>query len=105
MLSQAVRRAGRVAVPVLEPGMSALAGFARASARATSRSTSSTSSCTAGGRHHALVEEFGFEPRTNGRAFADFLRGHTEARCCRGGHPAVEERLLAQIRRTRKWVS
>ena len=48
MLSQAIRRAGRIAVPVLEPGLSGVGGLARPSASASSASTSSTSSCTAG---------------------------------------------------------
>ncbi|HKT01077.1 MAG TPA: NAD-dependent epimerase/dehydratase family protein [Rugosimonospora sp.] len=75
-LSQAVRRAGRIGVPVLEPGMSVLAALAR----------------SAGWRDfnldqldlfvhgrvvdtRRLVREYGFEPRPTSVAFADFLRG------------------------------
>jgi UDP-glucose 4-epimerase len=107
MLSQAVRRAGRVAVPVLEPGMSALAGFARGIGPRDfsldqldlfvhGRVVDTT----------RLIEEFGFEPRTTAEAFADFLRGHTEGAVLpEEAIRAVEQRLLAQIRRTRNWVS
>ena len=58
--------------PVLEPGMSAFAAFAKASGIASSSSTSSTCSCTAGSSTpRRLVEEFGFEPRRTAEAFDD----------------------------------
>jgi UDP-glucose 4-epimerase len=73
-LSQAVRRAGRLAVPVLEPGMSAAAGLARG---LIDFSLDQLDLFVHGrvvdtGR---LVTEFGFTPRTTSAAFADFLRG------------------------------
>ncbi len=75
-LSQAVRRAGRVAVPVLEPGMSALAGITRGFGR-WDLSLDQLDLFVHGrvvdiGR---LVSEYGFRPRPTSAAFADFLRG------------------------------
>jgi UDP-glucose 4-epimerase len=70
-LSQAVRRAGRVAVPILEPGLSTAAGVVK---RAVSldqldlfvhgRVVDTT----------RLVKEFGFEPRSTPEAFDEFIR-------------------------------
>jgi UDP-glucose 4-epimerase len=106
-LSQAVRRAGRLAFPVLEPGMSALAGFARGIAP---RDFSLDQlDLFVHGRvvdTSRLVTEFGFEPRSTAAAFADFLRGHE------GDGPlptdairAAESLLLSQIRQVRAGVS
>jgi UDP-glucose 4-epimerase len=76
LLSQAVRRAGRLAVPVIEPGMSAFAAIVRAAGR--------------GGFSHdqldlfvhgrvvdtsRLTSEFGYRPRSTDEAFADFVAG------------------------------
>lgn len=102
-LSQAVRRAGRVAVPVLEPGMSALVSLGKSLGRGGysldqldlfvhGRVVDTT----------RLVKEFGYEPRPTPVAFADFLSG-TGA----GGiltQEAVrlaEHAILDQIRRVR----
>lgn len=76
LLSQAVRRAGRIAVPVIEPGMSAFAAFVKASGIGTfsldqldlfvhGRVVDTT----------RLVKEFGFTPRTTQEAFADLIEG------------------------------
>ena len=102
-LSQAVRRSGRIAFPVLEPGMSALAGFARGLGP---RDFSLDQlDLFVHGRvvdTSRLIKEFGFEPRSTADAFADFLRGHehdgplpTEAIL------AAESLLLSQIRQVR----
>jgi UDP-glucose 4-epimerase len=102
-LSQAVRRAGRVAIPVFEPGMSALAGFAKAiGPRGFSldqldlfvhgRVVDTT----------RLVAEFGFEPRSTAVAFADFLRGNaTGAVLPRESIRLAERTILEQIRQVR----
>ena len=76
-LSQAIRRAGRVAVPVLEPGLSAPPRSPAASASAVTASTSSTCSCTAGwSTPPGWIEEFGFTPARTAEAFDDFIRAH-----------------------------
>jgi UDP-glucose 4-epimerase len=75
-LAQAVRRAGRVAVPVLEPGMSALAGLTKSLGRRDFNLDQLD--LFVHGRvvdTRRLVREFGYEPRPTSVAFADFLRG------------------------------
>jgi len=75
-LSQAVRRAGRVAVPVIEPGMSAFAAFSKASGMGAF--SHDQLDLFVHGRvvdNQALVEEFGFRPRSTQEAFEDFVRG------------------------------
>ncbi len=105
-LSQAVRRAGRVELPVLEPGMSALAGFARG----------------VGPRDFSLdqldlfvhgrvvdttrvIEEFGFEPRSTPAAFADFLRGQSGGVLPGDSVRAAEVAILEQIRAVRAGIA
>ncbi|GGK30029.1 hypothetical protein GCM10010124_23500 [Pilimelia terevasa] len=102
-LSQAIRRAGRIPVPVPEQGLSAAAALARG--------------LDLGGYGFdqldlfvhgrvvdtaRLVAEFGVTPRTTAEAFDDFIRAH------RGGTvlpatqvAAVEQALLDGIRRIR----
>jgi UDP-glucose 4-epimerase len=73
-LSQAVRRAGRVAVPVVEPGLSAVAGLTRGALDLTLDQLD----LFVHGRvvdTARLVREFGFEPRSTAAAFDDFLDG------------------------------
>jgi UDP-glucose 4-epimerase len=105
-LSQAVRRAGRIAVPVLEPGMSALAGFARGVGPRDfsldqldlfvhGRVVDTT----------RLIEEFGFEPRRTPAAFADFLRGLTTGVLPKDSILAAETAILEQIRAVRAGVA
>jgi UDP-glucose 4-epimerase len=73
-LSQAVRRAGRIAVPVLEPGLSAVAGLSRG---ALDLSLDQLDLFVHGRVVDTarLVHEFGFTPRTTAAAFNDFLAG------------------------------
>jgi UDP-glucose 4-epimerase len=102
-LSQAVRRAGRIAMPILEPGMSALAGFARGIAP---RGFSLDQlDLFVHGRvvdTSRLVAEFRFEPRSTPVAFADFLRGHAGGEVLPGeAVRAAEHVILEQIRQVR----
>jgi UDP-glucose 4-epimerase len=75
-LSQAVRRAGRVSVPVVEPGMSAFAAFAKASG--IGDFSLDQLDLFVHGRvvdTSRLVEEYGYQPRSTEEAFADLVRG------------------------------
>jgi UDP-glucose 4-epimerase len=106
-LSQAVRRSGRLAFPVLEPAMSALAGFARG--LAPREFSLDQLDLFVHGRvvdTSHLVDEFGFEPRSTAAAFADFLRAHASD----GPLPSeairtAESVLLSQIRQVRAGVT
>jgi UDP-glucose 4-epimerase len=102
-LSQAVRRSGRVAMPILEPGMSALAGFAKSiGPRGFSLDQLDLFVHGRVVDTSRLIEEFGFEPRTTADAFADFLRGHAAGRLLpREAVAAAEREILAQIRQVR----
>jgi UDP-glucose 4-epimerase len=106
-LSQAVRRAGRLAFPVPEQGMSALAGFARG--LAPREFSLDQLDLFVHGRvvdTSHLVDEFGFEPRSTPVAFADFLRGHaTDGPLPADAIRAAESMLLAQIRQVRAGVT
>ncbi|HEY2794133.1 MAG TPA: NAD-dependent epimerase/dehydratase family protein [Micromonosporaceae bacterium] len=105
-LSQAVRRAGRIAMPVAEQGMSALAGFARGIAPrgfSLDQLDLFVHGRVVDTAH--LVEEFGFEPRTTAVAFADFLRGQASgALLPRESIQAAEQAILEQIRQVRAGV-
>jgi UDP-glucose 4-epimerase len=76
VLSQAIRRAGRIAVPVLEPGLGALAGLVRA-LRLMEFSHDQLDLLVHGRvvDTRALVAEFGVRPRSTAEAFDDFIRG------------------------------
>lgn len=106
-LSQAVRRAGRVAFPVLEPAMSALAGFARG--LAPREFSLDQLDLFVHGRvvdTSHLVDEFGFEPRRTPAAFADFLRAHaSDGPLPADAIRAAESVLLSQIRQVRAGLS
>jgi UDP-glucose 4-epimerase len=105
-LSQAVRRAGRVALPVIEGGMSALAGFARGIAP--KDFSLDQLDLFVHGRVvdiSRLVEAYGFEPRTTAAAFADFLRGQSAGVLPNESIRAAEETILEQIRAVRRGVS
>jgi UDP-glucose 4-epimerase len=106
MLSQAVRRAGRLAVPVLEPGMFALAGFARGIGPrdfSLDQLDLFVHGRVVDTTH--LVAEFGFEPRSTAVAFAEFLRGHTDGTVLpRETIRSAERTLLDQIRQVRAGV-
>jgi UDP-glucose 4-epimerase len=103
-LSQAVRRAGRVAVPVLERGMAAMAQVRRMADFSLDqldlfvhgRVVDTT----------ALIDEYGFTPRPTPVAFADFLRGTgTGAVLPREAIGALERSLLAGLRQARNALS
>jgi UDP-glucose 4-epimerase len=96
MLSQAVRRAGRIALPLPERGLSA---FGRSGANFSldqldllvhGRVVDTT----------RLVDEYGYTPRPTSVAFADFLRG-TGAVLPSDAIKALERTLLAGIRQSR----
>jgi UDP-glucose 4-epimerase len=75
-LSQAIRRAGRIGVPVVEPGMSAFAAFVKASG--IGEFSLDQLDLFVHGRvvdTSRLVEEYGFRPRSTEDAFADLVRG------------------------------
>jgi UDP-glucose 4-epimerase len=102
-LSQAIRRAGRVAVPVVEPGLSAAAAFAKGFGLrgfgldqvdlfVHGRVVDTT----------ALIQEYGFEPRTTEAAFDDFIRGHRTGTLFNPDQVAgAEHAILAGIRQVR----
>jgi len=102
-LSQAIRRAGRVGVPVWEPGLSAVAGLTRGldlrgfgfdqldlfvHGRVVDTSK--------------LISEFGFVPRSTAEAFDDFIRGHHHGMLLPAAQvAAAEQAILDGIRRVR----
>jgi UDP-glucose 4-epimerase len=103
-LSQAIRRAGRIALPVAEPGLSATATLTRSLRRqglgldqvdlfVHGRVVDTT----------RLTKEFGATLRTTPEAFDDFLRSHQDGAVL--GRPrlvAAEQAILAGIRRVRQ---
>jgi UDP-glucose 4-epimerase len=103
-LSQAIRRAGRIAVPVVEPGFAAASTLARG-AGATGFTLDRLDLLVHGrvvdtGR---LVAEFGFEPRSTAAAFDDFVRTHQRGALL--GPDAVraaEQLMLERIRQARR---
>jgi UDP-glucose 4-epimerase len=81
VLSQAIRRAGRLGFPVFEPGMSAFAAFVRASGFGDFNLDQLD--LFVHGRvvdTSRLIEEFGFRPRTTEEAFADFVQARERKR-------------------------
>jgi UDP-glucose 4-epimerase len=81
VLSQAIRRAGRLGFPVFEPGMSAFAAFVRASGFGDFNLDQLD--LFVHGRvvdTSRLIEEFGFRPRTTEEAFADFVQARERRR-------------------------
>ena len=92
-LSQAIRRAGRIAVPVPEQALSAVAATARRFGR--QGPAFDQLDLFVHGRvvdTGRLVTEFGVTPRTTAEAFADFLRAN------RGRAPLARGRVLAAER-------
>lgn len=76
VLSQAVRRAGRLSIPVVEPGMSAFAAFVKASG--IGDFNLDQLELFVHGRvvdTSRLVAEFGYTPRSTEAAFDDLIRG------------------------------
>jgi UDP-glucose 4-epimerase len=118
VLSQAIRRTGRVAVPMVEPAMSVFAALSKASGIgrflpspgfALPELSHDQLDLFVHGRvvdNRALVEEFGFRPRSTEEAFADFVRGsdlHSPvfAALRPDAVAAVEALVLDGIRRVR----
>jgi UDP-glucose 4-epimerase len=104
-LSQAIRRAGRIAFPVVEPGLSAVAGFAKSSG-ALDFSLDQLDLFVHGRvvDTSRLVREFGFEPRRTEAAFDDFIRGAGYGPLSPDAVRGAEQTILARIRRARAAV-
>ncbi|GAA1034443.1 NAD-dependent epimerase/dehydratase family protein [Virgisporangium ochraceum] len=101
-LNQAIRRAGRIAAPTLEPGLSGVAAFAKRSGMLDfsldqldlfvhGRVVDTT----------ALIEEFGFEPRTTAEAFDEFVRAQQPGPLRPQRLREAEKLILERIRRVR----
>lgn len=118
VLSQAIRRAGRVAVPVVEPAMSVFSALSKASGIGRylpspgfplPELSHDQLDLFVHGRvvdNRALVEEFGFRPRSTQEAFADFVRGRNLyspafAALRPDAVAAIEALVLEGIRRVR----
>jgi UDP-glucose 4-epimerase len=98
-LSQAVRRAGRIGVPIPEPGLSAL-GRGGANFSLDQLDLFVHGRVVDTGR---LIREFGVIPRPTAVAFEDFLRGIGGV-LPREVISAAEQRILAGLRRSRSAV-
>ncbi|MFC0007266.1 NAD-dependent epimerase/dehydratase family protein [Micromonospora siamensis] len=105
-LSQAIRRAGRVAVPVLEPGLSGAAALARN--LGFGRYGLDQVDLFVHGRvvdTGRLEREYGFTPRSTAAAFDDFIRAHHGGSLVtRGQLAAAEQLVLEGIRQVRSAV-
>ncbi|HEX2357297.1 MAG TPA: NAD-dependent epimerase/dehydratase family protein, partial [Micromonosporaceae bacterium] len=103
-LSQAIRRAGRIAVPVLEPGLSAAAGLLKS--LGVGHFGLDQVDLFVHGRvvdTSRLVKEYGFAPRTTQAAFDDFIRGHSGGTVIRPQRLADAERVVLDgVRRVRE---
>ncbi len=104
-LSQAIRRAGRVVMPVVEPWLSAVAAFAK-SWGLVDFSLDQLDLFVHGRvvETAALAREYGFEPRSTAAAFDDFVRG--QGLGVLGPHTvqAAEQTILDRIRQVRTVV-
>jgi UDP-glucose 4-epimerase len=102
-LSQAVRRAGRVSMPVLEGTLSSLSGAARAVG--VGQIGFDQIDLFVHGRvvdTTRLVEEFGFTPRSTAAAFEDFIEAHrTGSSLTADRLAAAESAILDGVRRLR----
>jgi len=101
-LNQAIRRAGRVAAPTLEPGLSGVAAFAKRSGMVDF--SLDQLDLFVHGRvvdTDALVREFGFEPRTSAEAFDEFVRAQNPGPLRPQRLREAEKLILEQIRRAR----
>ncbi|GGM31780.1 hypothetical protein GCM10011608_15450 [Micromonospora sonchi] len=102
-LSQAIRRAGRVAVPVLEPGLSGAVALARAMGYG--RYGLDQVDLFVHGRVvdiSRLEREYAFTPRSTAAAFDDFIRAHHgRALLTRDRLAAAEQLVLDGIRQVR----
>lgn len=102
-LSQAIRRAGRIALPVLEPGLTGAAELGRMLNIA--RYGLDQVDLLVHGRvvdTTRLINEYGFTPRTTAEAFDDFVRAHGDGEVINGFQLAVAEQVILEgIRRVR----
>jgi UDP-glucose 4-epimerase len=101
-LSQAIRRAGRIGLPIVEPGLSAVAGFAKSSG--VLDFSLDQLDLFVHGRvvdTSRLIEEFGFEPRSTPAAFDNFIRGAGFGPLGPDTVRAAEQAILDRIRRVR----
>jgi UDP-glucose 4-epimerase len=105
-LSQAIRRAGRIAVPVLEPGLSGAASVARLFGFG--RYSLDQVDLFVHGRvvdTTRLTTEYGFTPRSTAAAFDDFIAGHPDRTVLGPGQLALaEQTILDGIRQVRATV-
>ncbi|MBX7265099.1 NAD-dependent epimerase/dehydratase family protein [Micromonospora sp. Llam7] len=105
-LSQAIRRAGRIAVPVLEPGLSGAVALART--MGFGRYGLDQVDLFVHGRVvdiSRLEHEYGFTPRSTAVAFDDFIRAHHgRAVVTREQLAAAEQLVLDRIRQVRAAV-
>jgi UDP-glucose 4-epimerase len=103
MLSQAVRRAGRISVPLFEGTLSSVAGLARQ--LGVGEIGLDQIDLFVHGRvvdTSRLVKEFGFTPRTTEAAFAEFIETHrTGSSLTSDRLSAAENAILEGIRRLR----
>jgi UDP-glucose 4-epimerase len=101
-LAQTIRRAGRVTLPVVEPGLSAMADFAKRSGLVDF--SLDQLDLFVHGRvvdTARLVQEFGFEPRPTAKAFDDFVRALGYGPLAPDAVRRAEQSLLDAISRVR----
>ncbi len=102
-LSQAIRRAGRIPLPVPEPGLSGAAGVART--LGFDRYGLDQVDLIVHGRvvdTTRLISEFGYTPRTTAAAFDDFIRAHLDGALVHGNRlAAAEQAILDGVRQVR----
>jgi UDP-glucose 4-epimerase len=101
-LNQAIRRAGRVAAPTLEPGLSGVAAFAKRSGMLDF--SLDQLDLFVHGRvvdNSALAAEFDFEPRSTAEAFDDFVRAQQPGPLRPQRLREAEKLILERIRRAR----
>jgi UDP-glucose 4-epimerase len=105
-LSQAIRRAGRIGIPVVEPGLSGAAGVART--LGFGRYGLDQVDLIVHGRvvdTTRLIKEYDFAPRSTAAAFDDFIRAHSGGTVLRDGQLALaEQAVLNGIRQVRAAV-
>lgn len=100
-LSQAVRRAGRVALPILEPGLT----LAAAAGRGISQDQIDLFVYGRVVDISRLVAEFGFAPRSTPAAFEDFVHTHAPGSSLTPERlAAAEKSFLETIQRVRQEV-
>ncbi|BCJ66157.1 NAD-dependent epimerase/dehydratase family protein [Polymorphospora rubra] len=105
-LSQAIRRAGRVAVPIVEPGLSGAASVARL--MGFGRYGLDQLDLFVHGRvvdTSRLIREYDFTPRSTAEAFEDFIVGHAGGTVVTPAQLAIaEQAILDGIRQVRTEV-